>query len=103
LNQKLSDQLEQKYKSKVKPFIKEPTFPKILRPGNYTLSLLDKKDIWAVSKDTDSRGAPNLMKETLHKNKDWFIVPQSNLFLCMKDQSKTSPVKSEPKPPVQPM
>ena len=74
LNQKLTEQLEQKYKSKVKPFIKEPTFPKILRPGNYTLSLLDKKDVWAVSKD-DPKTAPNLMKETLHKGKDWFIVP----------------------------
>ena len=44
----MTEKLDQKYRTKVTSFLKEPTFPKIMRPPNYTLSLLDWRDVWAV-------------------------------------------------------
>lgn len=52
-----------------------------MKPPNYTLNLTDKnKDIWAVrdikTGESDQKLGQNLMKDTLTKGKDWFIVPQ---------------------------
>ena len=81
-------------------FLKEPEFPKIAKPPNYNTNFR-RPDVWTAEtklKILNPRlSATSIQKQSnqIYKTatNNWFLVPQKNVFLCLKDKEFNEEMK----------